>query len=452
MADAPGFALSKNAGAFALWAPRDPAPGAHVGRPDRSLSTLRALSWLSLLVPGVDHFYLRSPITGVVKLLTFGGFFVWSIWDILQTHTETDKVLNYGLTAPFDTIAGIAQGMITDKPTNYAAEGSFGLWLFSAMFGFLGLDSFFALGRPAQGIRKIVDFAVFIAFATSMYSSWQSGSYVSAIILFAFALFFGILVAVPWYTTLSASLASPATLFDKGIPMPEKMKNLLNISKAWTSKLPSVLRQRVESDFEIGSIPGETLRKAYEIRRTDATNASMGGNGDNGDNEDSGWFMSLVLGSPLGIGAAIWALTPWGAAASLLGDNLPTGGVAGLVGEAKKAAAGGVAGLVGDAEKAVTALGSEESLKALAQRMGGSIDIETLKKKLQTPAALGLVPGVRPEESIEEMAKKLGLTPQKGGARDEPLSLESTVFGGTLIALIVGGAIKVLVDTIVPVA
>lgn len=448
MADAPGFALSKNAGAFALWAPRDPGPGAHVGRPDRSLSTLRALSWLSLLVPGVDHFYLRSPVTGIVKLLTFGGFFVWSIWDILQTHTETDKVLNYGLTAPFDVTAGIAQGMITDKPTNYAAEGSFGLWLFSAMFGFLGLDSFFALGRPAQGIRKIVDFAMLIAFTSSMYSSWQSGSHVSAIILFAFALFFGILVAVPWYNTLSASLASPATLFEKGIPMSEKMKNLLNMSRAWTSKLPSALRQRVESDFEIGSIPGETLRKAYEIRRTDAATV-VGSEGK--EDEDSGWFMSLVLGSPLGIGAALWALTPWGAAASLLGDNLPTGGVAGLVDEAKKAAAGGITNLVGEA---TGALGSEESLKALAQRLGGSVNVETLKKKLQTPAALGLVPGAMPKESIEEMAKAVGVTlplQQTGGARDESLSLESTIFGGTLIALIAGGAIKVLVDTIVPV-
>lgn len=55
-----------------------------VGASDKTQSA--TFVFAALLGPfGADHFYLGSPGTGVVKLLTCGGFFVWTIYDTLVT-------------------------------------------------------------------------------------------------------------------------------------------------------------------------------------------------------------------------------------------------------------------------------------------------------------------------------------------------------------------------------
>ncbi len=54
----------------------------HANESDKSWSTALCLSvlfgWL-----GVDRFYLGYPWLGMLKLVTFGGFFVWWIIDII---------------------------------------------------------------------------------------------------------------------------------------------------------------------------------------------------------------------------------------------------------------------------------------------------------------------------------------------------------------------------------
>jgi TM2 domain-containing membrane protein YozV len=57
---------------------------------DKDLSVAVGLSvtlgWL-----GVDRFYLGYSVLGVLKLLTFGGFLVWWIIDIVLLLTGTMK-------------------------------------------------------------------------------------------------------------------------------------------------------------------------------------------------------------------------------------------------------------------------------------------------------------------------------------------------------------------------
>lgn len=61
---------------------------------------------------GGDHLWLRSPLSGMFKLIvnlfTFG---IWYFYDIIQVLTEADAVQKYGLSAPLLGPVGIGAGM-----------------------------------------------------------------------------------------------------------------------------------------------------------------------------------------------------------------------------------------------------------------------------------------------------------------------------------------------------
>jgi hypothetical protein len=61
---------------------------------------------------GGDHLWLRSPLSGLLKLvvnvLTFG---LWYFYDIIQVMTESETVQSYGLSAPLLGPLGIGAGM-----------------------------------------------------------------------------------------------------------------------------------------------------------------------------------------------------------------------------------------------------------------------------------------------------------------------------------------------------
>jgi TM2 domain-containing membrane protein YozV len=89
--------------------------------PDRNYYVFVCLSCLMGFV-GADHFYLRSFDTAmkkaVVNLFTFG---MWYVWDILQIVYDGKKVREEGLSSPFDWIRGIGRGVFID-PVKKAAE------------------------------------------------------------------------------------------------------------------------------------------------------------------------------------------------------------------------------------------------------------------------------------------------------------------------------------------
>jgi len=116
-------------------------------RPDIALDwKLYLLAFLCL-----DHFYVRSPYTGVAKVLTAGGLGIWWAWDLFQLFFEKERVIRYGMTTPGDFITGIAQGMITDK-TYYSQRMPSIITALGSVFGFLGFMHMSA-GQMTAGLR-----------------------------------------------------------------------------------------------------------------------------------------------------------------------------------------------------------------------------------------------------------------------------------------------------------
>ena len=65
---------------------------------------------------GLDHFWLRSPTTGILKfIVNLFGFGIWWIYDLIQIFGEKDNVMEHGLTAPFAGPLGIGAGMFRDN-------------------------------------------------------------------------------------------------------------------------------------------------------------------------------------------------------------------------------------------------------------------------------------------------------------------------------------------------
>ena len=165
--------ISENSGSAKYWLSYDKSkPGAYVPRADCSLTMVRILSiFLGLL--GVDHFFLRSPVTGLFKLFTLGGLGLWWLWDIIQLFAESDRVLNYGMSAPLDLVTGIGQGMITDKKISYTTQAPYSSWIVGIIFGFIGLDSLLAK-NGGQFLRKLVEFLLFLLCMISVLHVFES--------------------------------------------------------------------------------------------------------------------------------------------------------------------------------------------------------------------------------------------------------------------------------------
>jgi hypothetical protein len=131
--------------------------------PDLNINTV---FWCSLFggLLGIDHFYVRSYLSGFLKLLTTGigagiifslvspnisvltgiglvligitcGF--WWLWDILQLSVESNRVLRYGMSWPLDLGQGIAQGMFAEE-TYYAQKANSLMPVFFKLFGWMG--------------------------------------------------------------------------------------------------------------------------------------------------------------------------------------------------------------------------------------------------------------------------------------------------------------------------
>jgi TM2 domain-containing membrane protein YozV len=86
--------------------------------PDRNYYVFAILSILFGLL-GMDHFYLRSFHTGIMKIIlnvcTFG---LWYFWDVTQVVYDGKKIREEGLTSPFDWICGIGRGVFTSPKTD----------------------------------------------------------------------------------------------------------------------------------------------------------------------------------------------------------------------------------------------------------------------------------------------------------------------------------------------
>ena len=129
----------------------------------------------------MDHFYLRSFQTGMMKIiLNILSLGMWYLWDIIQVVYDGKKVREQGLSTPLDWVCGIGRGVFTSEktdadPKKYIAEKSYLLYATLAIFlGFLGADKFY-MGETWQGIAKILSvFNIFLFLFGILWVLWDA--------------------------------------------------------------------------------------------------------------------------------------------------------------------------------------------------------------------------------------------------------------------------------------
>lgn len=436
------YPLSTNPGAARYWAfevkPDKSIEYDGIPRPDRSASTLKLLSTIPITgLLGIDHFYLRSPVTGIAKLLTLGGFGLWYLWDALQTTLEDERVATYGMSLPFDYKTGIGQGMITTGDTYYTQSSNFSLWSLATMLGLEG----FMMGKYAQGIRHVVDLVHFLALVFAMMKGGHS--IISYIFYIISIMIFGSFALIPWWNTVSNTALNPSRMFNKGIQVDEKTDKFLNYFKSWTKGFGKTVHEKVMSDFGYGNIAPDEFKEKFAINHEDpAGPPPTSGKEEGAPEEKNTWIASLLMGNIVsGPIIALASYFPW---IELAVRGAFTESMAAAMEEevAERAAAvmppipgipGVATGLAGGLPKIPGGL-----TNVAAGLTGGLPKIPTAEE-LKALAAT---------KATEAIAAKI----QTGGARRTPsseLSIEGIVLGATTLALVGGGALKMLIDSLV---
>lgn len=379
--------------------------GQFVPRPDRSIGTLRALSVVFGIL-GFDHFYLRSNKTGIIKLLTLGGFGLWWLWDALQLFSEGDRVLNYGMSTPFDYTTGIGQGMITDKPTNYAQRSDWALWILSLLFGVAGGEQLF-LGNTWAFVRFFFMLAVVIVPLSTFLAKTASSGYLEAIK----SGWWGLFLTLPWLVVFIAGVFFPLfkrfwtvafeseKIMSDGLETPDYAQKVLGWWHRMYEDADGNVEPEDKADYEVlkaawdppANLSPEDVKKKFWIKYNEEIS-------DGPASRNAGFPFAILALRPLVLlWQKIWFMIS------------PTAKLEYAEKRARKLAAG-----ASEAARQIAA----------AQSAAGG---------LASAAAAAPVVHV-------------------GGARnDEPaLSNESKIIAAVLLALLGGGAVKAVVNTLLP--
>jgi len=379
-----------------------------VPRPDKNLGWLRFwASWFGWI--GADQFYLRSPMTGLMKAITLGGFGLWWLWDAVQVYAEGDRVLKYGMSAPFDFVTGIGQGMIYDgRMSKYSQKNDFSFWSLGVVFSFMGLDSLIS-GANGRFFRQILELVLFILSVWSASHFRFSLGWVAAIL---FTVFFGLMIGTEYLISLRKLMKEPRVLMTEGMVVDGKTQKDLNYYvQGLLNWIPVTDEQRKEmaGHLNYGSVPPDILRKMFEIVHAseqfpDSASSSSSSSAMSPIGAFLWWVSSPIWIILLGIywlGVKIYdALLSFFPAAKVLINSAET--INSVVKSAGKEASG--------------------VFSALAQEV----------KK-------------HPADAV-----KAALTRQSGGAKIPALSNESVIAGVVIAALAGGGALKAVIDYLMP--
>jgi hypothetical protein len=394
------------------------SPGPHVPRPDCNIDTLW---WLSFLLGplGVDHFYLRSPITGLVKMLFGVGLIIlaflgpgsklvnvmsglpllfWWLWDWIQIWSEKERVLNYGMVTPGDLIQGIGQGSITDKPSEYKSNSS--IWItMSQIFGFMGFTHL-ATNNTIPGLRIVWIQAIFLICVIA--SVLRLPGFGWAIL---FAVFHGIPALLIFWIWIK-SITSGSTISEDDQDTREKVEGMINYFKEYLS-------EELVSALSIKHISKEDISKLNEISHSSEFRQAQKRNS-NKITIPTLPFMALPDMLGVGILMIYYAIFP----------------AAGAAAEAYKALA--------KTQQAATLAAQQQVAGLAAQQVTG-----LATQQAATLAAQKKVAGLAAQRPTAASLAKT-LVAQGGGSRD--LSTESQLLGVTVAAILGGGAIKGLID------
>jgi hypothetical protein len=151
---------------------------------------------------GLDHFFLRSPKSGVVKFLvnlcTFG---FWYMYDLIQIFTDSEQIKKFGLTIPLAGPSGIGAGMFHGDGLSRAAKTTPNPYIFLAFAALawvpFGLSHFIA-GDFYGGAAKF-----FITFSPLFIMGF----------LWSFYTMFNVISNTPGILTKGTDRFFPATLF-----------------------------------------------------------------------------------------------------------------------------------------------------------------------------------------------------------------------------------------------
>jgi hypothetical protein len=200
-------------------------------------------------------------------MLTLGGFGVWYVWDVAQLWFEPDRVVNYGMSMPFDMkfANNVGQGMITDKPTTYTTNASYPFWLFGIIFGFLGIDSLIA-NNGGQFLRKLVEFFLFALCFGSIVNVWNTGITAGWIFAVIVGSFLGSIIIAEYISIVSVVLGG--NLFSEGIHFTNKQDKQYNGFFSWLIKNTNYTDEKkaqIVKDLQYGGISAEEIVKMFKI-------------------------------------------------------------------------------------------------------------------------------------------------------------------------------------------
>lgn len=444
-------------------------------RPDRNYDTVK---WISTLggALGLDHFYLRNPYSGLLKGVTFGGFLIWWLWDAFQLWTEKDRVLLYGLSAPFDLKTGFGQGTIADGKSHYEQRSDSAWWMLAALFSFVGADSML-LGNWGQMLRKLTEFALLALIVIPLLSSGVDGILsFGGIIRLLMGVLIGYIVVGEWINVTVPTFSDPATMFAKGIRISAKQDKILNIPRAWIENISifgDEIPKRIMKDIGYVSISGDEFRKAFEVKyRSPADMAAEAAEEDAADKAQKEadaanpirwhWMLSylvylfapiILLGQVIyqGIKAVIYTIFPelalaskaqeaaMKAAGAVASGKDPLGALSAAaleVGGSRIPGLEKAGGLVHGIEKAAK---MSEDIQNKISHVTDSVD------SLKSLAGADLI-----SKAAEAVTQTHGQKHQMGGARHEQPTGQGMILGASVFALAGSAAIKLAVDYFLP--
>lgn len=131
---------------------------------------------------GLDHIFLRSPRTGILKFIvnifTFG---FWYMYDIIQLFTDSEFIKKYGLTIPLLGPSGIGAGIFHGAGTESRAPLTAPTPLLFVVFALLtwipfGVSQFVAGDFKGGAAQFVLTFSplFFMAFLWALYSAFNT--------------------------------------------------------------------------------------------------------------------------------------------------------------------------------------------------------------------------------------------------------------------------------------